>query len=493
MQRALGRLMITAGAVVALLVVVGVVFFLTREPSAPQRVDSTAFRAEITTQGIHRHLDALQSIAGANGGNRAVGTPGFTATVDYVRQQLTEAGYQVETQSFRFPYFAETSPPVLAGISGGRPSYAVGPDLRGMTYSGSGDVTAPVRPVNLGAPDAPSASGCQASDFTGFERGTIALLRRGGCPFDVKARNAEAAGAAAVLITNDGRPGKTDPVSGTLERPGIRIPVLSISSQVAAEFSGPNPVTVHVAAHTVTDFRQAQNLVAQTAGGRDDRVVTVGAHLDSVPAGPGINDDGTGVATVLEVAKAMSRLHIAPANQVRFGFWGAEELGLLGSEHYVATLTPEQRADIAVNLNFDMLGSPNFVRFVYDGDGSTFAAKDKASAPPGSGAIEKVFTDYFSARNLAFEATEFDGRSDYAPFAEVGIPVGGMYTGAEEIKTPEQATRYGGVAGQAYDQCYHQACDTVQNVNDTVLAESAGAVTDAILHFAEQPTSPRPE
>jgi Zn-dependent M28 family amino/carboxypeptidase len=189
----------------------------------------------------------------------------------------------------------------------------------------------------------------------------------------------------------------------------------------------------------------------------------------------------------------MSRLHITPANQVRFGFWGAEELGLLGSEHYVATLTPEQRSDIAVNLNFDMLGSPNYVRFVYDGDGSTFAAKDKASAPPGSGAIEKVFTDYLGARNLAFEATEFDGRSDYAPFADVGIPVGGMYTGAEEIKTPEQATRYGGVAGQAYDQCYHQACDTVGNVNDTVLAESAGAVADSILHFAQQPTSPRPE
>jgi Zn-dependent M28 family amino/carboxypeptidase len=209
-------------------------------------------------------------------------------------------------------------------------------------------------------------------------------------------------------------------------------------------------------------------------------VVVVGAHLDSVPEGPGINDNGSGSATILEVAEAMADLGVAPRNQVRFAWWGAEEYGLLGSEHYVSQLTAREIKDIAVNLNLDMVGSPNFVRFVYDGDGS--ATPD--AGPNGSGVVEDVFLDYFGAAGLATAPTAFDGRSDYGPFIEVGIPAGGLFTGAEDLKTVEEAAIFGGTAGIAHDPCYHAACDTVANVSETALDQMSDAAAHAVLTFA---------
>src|SRR5690606_14061144 len=152
---------------------------------------------------------------------------------------------------------------------------------------------------------------------------------------------------------------------------------------------------------------------------------------------------------------------IQPTNRVRFAFWGAEESGLVGSSYYVASLSSSELRDIALNLNFDMVGSPNYVRFVYDGDGSD----TPVAGPNGSGRIEDVFLDYFAAQGLATEPTAQDGRSDYFAFTAAGIPAGGLFTGAEGVKTPEQAAVYGGDAGVAYDACYHQACDTLANVN----------------------------
>lgn len=219
--------------------------------------------------------------------------------------------------------------------------------------------------------------------------------------------------------------------------------------------------------------------------------------------GPGINDNGSGSATILEVAEEMSELNIKPRNQVRFAFWGAEESGLIGSEHYVSNLTKREIKDIAVNLNFDMLGSPNYARFVYDGD-----ASDTADAgPTGSGVVEDVFTDYFASQGLQTEPTAFDGRSDYGPFIDAGIPAGGLFTGAEDIKTDREEDIYGGVARLAYDPCYHAACDTlneedqsdevlrveraygeeviVGNVNTLALDEMSDGVAHATLVFAQ--------
>jgi Zn-dependent M28 family amino/carboxypeptidase len=213
----------------------------------------------------------------------------------------------------------------------------------------------------------------------------------------------------------------------------------------------------------------------------------VGAHLDSVPAGPGIDDDGSGVAVVLQLADALAREVIVPRNRIRFAFWGAEELGMLGSQHYVEGLSAEDRANISVYLNFDMLASPNYVRFVFDGDGSAVGNP----GPPGSAAVERTFSEYLTSQGLAFEPTELDGRSDYGPFASAGVPVGGLFSGADGLKTQDQAVRYGGTAGKPFDGCYHQACDTIDNINDDVLEQLGGAAADATLRMLMGAPDPR--
>jgi Zn-dependent M28 family amino/carboxypeptidase len=200
--------------------------------------------------------------------------------------------------------------------------------------------------------------------------------------------------------------------------------------------------------------------------------------------GPGINDNGSGTATDLETAIQMAKLKIKPRRTVRFAFWGAEENNLLGSEHYVANLSPEEVGSLYANLNFDMLASPNYVRFVYDGDGSD----TPDAGPPGSAQIEEVFNSFFASQNLATDPTAFDGRSDYGPFIAVGIPAGGLFSGAEGIKTPEQAATYGGTAGAPFDSCYHQACDTVNNLSTKALNEMSDGVAHATATLARSKT-----
>jgi Zn-dependent M28 family amino/carboxypeptidase len=243
------------------------------------------------------------------------------------------------------------------------------------------------------------------------------------------------------------------------------------------------PLTLHVKTDTVNQVRQATNVIADTKRGKADNVVVVGAHNDSVDAGPGINDDGSGTATLLTMAQQISKLGDKVHNKVRFAFWGAEEEGLLGSQYYVDNLAAADQAKIALMLDFDMLGSPNYVNFVYDGDNST--GNNNVPGPAGSGAIEKTFNDYFAGRGLATDPTAFDGRSDYNAFISVGIPAGGIFTGAEGIKTPAQAQTYGGTAGQPYDPCYHQACDRYDNVNLTGLDQMIDATAFATETFAD--------
>ena len=249
-------------------------------------------------------------------------------------------------------------------------------------------------------------------------------------------------------------------------------------------------------------IKPTRNVIAQTKGGADN-VVMVGAHLDSVQEGTGHNDNGTGSAATLAVALRLARAKAEPVNTVRFAWWGAEESGLVGSTHYVEQLPPEETQKIALYLNFDMVGSPNYVRGIYDGDGSSFGQ----AGPAGSQAIEKLFNDHFADAGLAYESTEFSGRSDYAAFIANGIPAGGLFSGAEQIKTPEQVTRYGGVAGAAADPCYHRACDSptpvadggdaavygqlrdlVGNVNTIALDTNTDAIAHAVATYAYGPS-----
>ncbi|MCX5134230.1 M28 family metallopeptidase [Streptomyces sp. NBC_00340] len=215
--------------------------------------------------------------------------------------------------------------------------------------------------------------------------------------------------------------------------------------------------------------RTGYNLIADWPGGDTGRVVMAGSHLDSVTAGPGINDNGSGSAAVLETALAVARSAYQPTKHLRFAWWGAEELGMVGSRYYVNSLTTANRAKISGYLNFDMIGSPNPGYFVYDDDP----------------AIEKTFKTYFSGIGVSTEIeTEGDGRSDHAPFKSAGIPVGGLFSGADYIKTSAQAAKWGGTAGKAFDACYHSSCDTSSNINDTALNRNADALAYAVWELS---------
>ena len=455
--------------------------------AAVDPVNTSQLRQAVTVNGILSHMRALQRVANENDGTRASGTPGYNASARYVRGQLEAAGYEVTEQTFTFPYFQELAPSELAQVSPTPTTYAPAT----MQYSGSGTVTGqlvPTRDVLVPPPaTSGSTSGCEPADFVpaSATQPQIALVQRGTCTFEIKAANAQAAGYDAVLIFNEGQEGRTETLEGTLGR-AFTLPVLGLSFEEGrALYRASQAGRVVVRAAATTDNRPnavTKNLLAQTRGGDPDKVVVVGAHLDSVQEGPGINDNGSGTATILEIARQMARLKVQPQQKVRFAFWGAEESGLLGAEHYVSSLSDRGLSRIYANLNFDMLGSPNYARFVYDGDGSASAASP--AGPPGSAQIERIFSSYFSVRGLASEPTAFDGRSDYGPFIAVGIPAGGLFSGAEGIKTPAQAKRYGGTADAPYDACYHQACDTITNVSTRALAELGDAAAHATMTLA---------
>ncbi|GGX62387.1 M28 family metallopeptidase [Streptomyces minutiscleroticus] len=215
--------------------------------------------------------------------------------------------------------------------------------------------------------------------------------------------------------------------------------------------------------------RTGYNLIADWPGGDTNQVLMAGAHLDSVTSGAGINDNGSGSAAVLETALAVSRAQYKPAKHLRFAWWGAEELGMVGSRSYVNGLSAANRSRISGYLNLDMIGSPNPGYFVYDDDP----------------AIEKTFKDYYAGLGVSTEIeTEGDGRSDHAPFKNAGIPVGGLFSGADYIKTSAQAAKWGGTAGRAFDRCYHSSCDTTANVDDTALNRNSDALAYAVWQLS---------
>jgi Zn-dependent M28 family amino/carboxypeptidase len=479
---------------VALVLALLVALTVTGVATAAVTTDSSKLRAAVTTKGIMKHENQFQDIADANNDTRASGTPGFDASAEYVAGKLRAAGYNVTVQPFTFLFFQELAPTTFSQTAPLAKTYQDGTDFLIMEYSGSGNIVdkavVPTNDVQIppGRTASSSDSGCEASDFVpaSTTEPQVALIQRGTCDFIVKARNAEAAGYDAAIIFNEGQEGRTDVINGTLGGPGVTIPVIGTTFAVGEELYKASPGTrVSISATTLLENRDTANVIADTPTGRSDRTVVVGAHLDSVPEGPGINDNGSGSATILEVALQMSKLGIQPRNKVRFAFWGAEESGLIGSEHYVNSLSNSQLNDIAVNLNFDMVASPNYGRFVYDGDGSD----TPDAGPAGSGVVEEVFNNYFASQGLAVLPTAFDGRSDYGPFIEAGIPAGGLFTGAEDVKSAEEARLFGGTAGEAFDPCYHQACDDITNLNKTALDQMSDGVAHATLVFAQTGTA----
>ena len=437
----------------------------------------------------------MTGIADAAGGNRLAGTPGHDASAQYVADRAAAAGMNVSFQDFEYDldFLADFTPPVLAVVSGGPATEFVpgiaggelGGDFGSMYNSTSTDVTAPVWAIDLNfdpaAPVNTSTSGCQSADYLGMPDGAIALVQRGTCTFAQKFRLADRSGAGGMILFNEGQPGRTVPL--WFDVTGIEVPSMAASYDAAEELANgvENGNTGRVARFKI-DWRPGtyptRNVIAETQSGDPDNVVVVGAHLDSVGVGPGINDNGSGSAAILEIAEQLSGVRLR--NKIRFVWFSAEESGLFGSEAYVASLPDAERDKIATMLNFDMIGSPNFVRFVYDGDLSD-SEPPEGGAPEGSAQIEELFLDYFESQGLATEPTAFDGRSDYGPFIKAGIPAGGLFTGAEGIKTAEEAEVFGGDAGQQYDPCYHLGCDRMLNLSNTALEQMADGAAHATI------------
>ena len=344
-----------------------------------------------------------------------------------------------------------------------------------FTYGPGGNVTAPVVPVNT--------EGCSTSDFPASVAGNIALIQRGTCSFSIKVGNAGAAGAVGAIIYNN----VDGDVAGTLGTPqpveGSYVPVAGLSKArgdalLAATQAG--TVTAELNAYGLSEDRVTYNVIAQSKGGDKNSVVMAGSHTDSVTAGPGINDNGSGSVALLEIAQQLAKSKSKLDNALRFGWWSAEEYGLLGAEYYVSQLSLEERNKIRIYLNFDMIASPNYVYAIYDGDGSAF----NVSGPAGSAQAEQLFEKYFESQGLAHVPSDFDGRSDYGPFLDAGIACGGLFTGAEVNKTEEEARLFGGQAGVAYDSNYHQAGDDFSNLNAEAFVTNAKAIAHSLATYA---------
>ncbi|KAI9498667.1 leucine aminopeptidase [Zychaea mexicana] len=422
------------------------------ERGPPAHALSKQLTNRVKIEGLLRHTDAWQKIADEGGDdNRVFGSKAHNATIDYIYNFNKENGYETTLQ------FAASEQ---------KGYHHRGTDKNASTPEGgvTGDLAST---GNLG---------CTAADY-GDVTGKIALVQRGTCSFGEKAAAAGEAGAAGLLIynTEDGELNGTlgEVLEGSAPTGGIS----KADGEALAELvAGSTPVSVLLNLVEIHENRTSANVCAETKTGNKNNVVMLGAHTDSVVAGPGINDNGSGSAGLLEVSYLFR--NVKPNNAVRFCYWTAEEF--VGAEYYVSQLSQEERDNIALYLNFDMIASPNYFNGIYDGDGSAF----DIPGPEGSAAIENLLENYFASQGAKSSPTEFNGRSDYGPFIDVGIPAGGTFTGAEGLKTAEEAEWYGGEAGVAYDECYHQACDTNNNLNNEAFVLHTKAIAHAVATYS---------
>ena len=387
-----------------------------RPSPAPVRIDARLVRG---------HLSALQRIADRSDGNRSAGTAGYRRSAGYVARVLRGAGWKVELRPFSYPWWSERSSSLRLEPGG---MLRHGRDFRPILFSGSGSADGPLRPVG---------TGCSSAELAGVQPGEVALAYPAGCLFRVKAQLARAAGASGLLLADPARRPATS--TATLTVPGIRLPVLIVRRALADTLAAGTRVRMSVRA--ATGRRRDANVIGQSAG-RGSAVVMAGGHLDSVPAGPGLNDNGSGVAALLAAAQGIGPR--APGAPVRLGFWGVEEFGLYGSRAYVASLPRSQRREIRSYLNLDMVGSPNPVVTVYG---------------KRAGSLGRIL------RRRVNPAGDTSGASDHVPFAAAGIPVGGVFTGATDR----------GPGGRPRDPCYHLACDRLSNVNVPLVTRLARA------------------
>ncbi|KAH3680709.1 hypothetical protein WICPIJ_008145 [Wickerhamomyces pijperi] len=313
--------------------------------------------------------------------------------------------------------------------------------------------------------------GCDESDYEGLSAGnTVAVIQRGICPFGDKSSLAGKFGARAALIYD---PLSEDLMPGTLGEPtDTTVGTLGITRSLAESLTEESIVDVEI--NAFVRYITTKNVIAETIHGDHDNVVSLGAHSDSVEAGPGINDDGSGTVSLLTVAKQLSKFKVN--NAVRFAWWAAEEEGLLGSNYYANSLSPEENAKVRLFMDYDMMASPNYEYQVYNGS--------NIDNPKGSEEIKNLYIDWYNKNELPWVLIPFDGRSDYVGFIENGIPGGGIAAGAEGLNSQN---------GEVLDECYHQLCDDLDNlawdaflVNTKLIAHSVATYSKDLSSFPER-------
>ncbi|HEX6140362.1 MAG TPA: M20/M25/M40 family metallo-hydrolase [Candidatus Limnocylindria bacterium] len=470
-----------AATLVLLLVLVasGVLWWRVAGGLGPPLADR--LEAAISTDRIMDDLATLQRITDEGGGSRAAGSAAYLRAADFVAGELRKAGFTVQLDSFTVSLFGEVG---SGSISVGGTVFHAGVDFRPMIFSPSGQLTGDIVPVDFradAAPDsAPRGVGCDPEDLDGTPAGAVLLVQGGGCPARQIVDNAAEAGAAAIVISYPAY--QVDEVRRpTLRTPDVPIPVVGATHAmgVALDTAARDGQQVTLDFETSISQRPAVNVIAETPGGNPDEVVMLGGHLDSVIDGPGINDDGSGTMTVLEIARQLAGMD--PARKVRVAFWAAEEIGLYGSFRYTDGLNEGQADAIEAYLNFDMLGSGHGVRLVYD----------DADAAAGSELITDAFEDYFTAHDLAWAPENLGGASDHFSFQLHHIPTGGLFSGASERASREIADRFGLNPNQQLDGCYHLACDRLDRINRDLLDQMAHAAAYVTGLLASGEISPR--
>lgn len=418
------------------------------------------FALTLDPQTVLDDLRSLESIAKASRDNRVFSGEGYVRSAEYVEEQLRAAGYE--------PW---REPVQVVRVTSTASSFSIDGDdvphdfLTNSPALPEGGVSATLVSAGLG---------CAASDYPAASSGAIALVDRGECSFAAKSTLAKAAGALAVVIVNT----ESRPVNGTLGNAQDLVPTVGVGSGVrsrladAATAGTPIQLSFDVTREVTDTF----NVLAETQGD-PEHVLMVGAHLDGVDRGPGINDNGSGSASILEVARGLAASGVADdpsRDRVRFAWWTAEEIGLVGSNQWVEQRSDAELAVIDGYLNFDMVASGNYVIGVYDG------AKTSPSTgkplPEGSAEIKAAFTDWFDGQAQPWIDQPMDGYTDYVAFMLADIPVGGLFTGAGGSKSEEEAATFGGIPGAAYDQHYHQVGDTVANLSSDALAINLAAI-----------------
>ena len=437
---------------------------------------AAALRDGIDPDAILADLQRLEDIAGSNSGNRAAGSASESEALTYVGDQLRAAGFDVERHDIRVPWFNQVGPSVL-DVEGAAPLEDLH-DFKSMLLSASGDVRGPIHALGFD-PAAPpgdrSGLGCHAGDWTDVPAGAIVLVRPGPCFRRDVVVNAQDAGAVA-LVTAYPEWQRDQVLRPTLvDQNGMEIPALAASNDagLALADAAQRGAEGQVVVDATTELRTSSSLIAETAGGSADHLLIIGGHIDSAIDGPGINDDGSGTMTILEIGRQLAAATTGPQSpagdgwKVRLAFWTGEEIGLLGSGAYVEGLDSAEVGSIEAYLNLDMLGSPNGVREIYSGAETT--------RPTESQAIAGLFSSALDRAGLSSSVVEVSSGADHASFNNFSIPTGGLFSGANEIKTPEQAALFGGTAGVPEDPCYHLACDTVDNIDPVLLEEMARA------------------